>query len=314
MLNQNQCQEAVSELSTLFDMVRWLVSRFNENDVFFGHGTDNAWDEAFSLVCFAVNLPVDGGKDLYPARLTQSERQTIVDMALSRINDKTPLAYLTKQAWYCGLSFYVDERVLVPRSPLAELIEKQFSPWVDTTKVHRALDLCTGSGCIAIAMAYALPHAEVDAVDISIDALNVAEINIDNHNMYEQVIPIQSDVFDGLQGQKYDLIVSNPPYVDQEDMDSLPDEFGREPELGLAAGLDGLDIVRRMLVQASDHLHDGGVLIVEVGNSQVHMPIAYPDVPFTWLSFENGGDGVFLITKEELIQYKDAIAQAYLPQ
>ncbi|AWB68172.1 50S ribosomal protein L3 N(5)-glutamine methyltransferase [Saccharobesus litoralis] len=312
MLTQSQSQEAVTELSTFFDMLRWLVSRFNENEVYFGHGTDNGWDEGFALICAALNLPVAGGKDLYPAKLTHSERQHIVEMAEQRINLRKPLAYITNQAHFCGLPFFVDERVLVPRSPIAELIENQFSPWVEANKVQRVLDLCTGSGCIAIAMAYAFPNAEVDAVDISIDALNVTEVNIENHGLLEQVTPIQSDVFDGLQGQKYDLIVSNPPYVDEEDMAGMPDEFGREPELGLAAGYDGLDIVRRLLAQAADHLYDDGVLIVEVGNSQVHMPIAYPEVPFTWLNFENGGDGVFLITKQELIKYKQAIDAAYI--
>jgi ribosomal protein L3 glutamine methyltransferase len=311
MLNENQCQEAVDELGTIFDMVRWLVSQFNQNEVFFGHGTDNAWDEAFTLVCFALNLPVEGGKDLYPAKLTTSEKNVIVNYAQKRINDKTPLSYITEQAWYFGLPFYVDERVLVPRSPIGELIQNQFEPWVDVSKVHRALDLCTGSGCIAISMAYALPHAEIDAVDISRDALDVAEINIENHGLLNQVIPIQSDVFDGIKGQQYDLIVSNPPYVDKEDMDALPDEFKQEPELGLAAGYDGLDIVRRMLVQAPEFLNDGGVMIVEVGNSQVHMPIVYPNVPFTWLSFENGGDGVFLITKQELLDHRDEFLGAY---
>ncbi|NTS75329.1 50S ribosomal protein L3 N(5)-glutamine methyltransferase [Catenovulum sp. SM1970] len=311
MLNQNQSIEAINELSTVFDMVRWTVSRFNENQVFFGHGTDNAWDEAFYLVLYALNLPFEGGKDLYPAKLTRSEREVIVELVTERINKKIPLAYLTNQAWFNGLPFYVDERVLVPRSPIGELINKQFEPWVEPHNIHRVLDLCTGSGCIAIASAYAFPEAEVDAIDISTDALAVADTNIHEHGLHDRVFPIQSDVFDGIQGQVYDLIVTNPPYVDQEDMDCLPDEFKQEPELGLASGYDGLDITRRILAQASDHLSEKGVIIVEVGNSMVHMPEVYPDVPFTWLQFDNGGDGVFVITKQELEQYKTQFAAAY---
>ncbi len=310
MLNQNECNEAIEELSTLFDVLRWTVSKFNQYEVYFGHGTDNPWDEAFSLIAHALHLSTEGGKDLYPAKLTRTERQNAIDLVTKRINEKLPLSYLTNEAWFCGLPFYVDDRVLVPRSPIGELISKNFAPWVDSSKVERVLDLCTGSACIAIACAYAIPNADVDAVDISVDALNVAEINIERHGLEQQVVPIQSDVFDGLEGQVYDLIVTNPPYVDQEDMDSLPDEFHQEPELGLAAGFDGLDIVRRILAQAADYLSDDGAIIVEVGNSMVHMSIAYPDVPFTWLNFENGGDGVFLMTKAELIEHKAVFDQA----
>lgn len=310
MLTQEQINEAVEELHTLFDMLRWTVSRFNDNRIYFGHGTGNAWDEALALILYVLNLEFDSNKELKQARLTRSERQRIVELVESRINSRKPLSYLTNQAWFCGLPFYVDERVLVPRSPIGELIEKQFSPWLEINKVHRVLDMCTGSGCIGIACAYAFPDAEVDVSDISEDAINVAETNIEQHGLQQQVVPIQSDLFSALAGHKYDLIVTNPPYVDREDLSEMPEEFHHEPEIGLAAGDDGLDLVRHILAKASEHLTDDGVLVCEVGNSQVHMAVLYPDIPLTWLSFERGGDGVFLITKSELDQYQQQIQEA----
>ncbi len=220
------------------------------------------------------------------------------------MNDRTPVPYLTNQAWFAGMPFYVDERVLVPRSPFAELIKKKFSPWLEEPqKVTRILDMCTGSACIAIALAKAFEHAQVDAVDISFDALEVADINITEHMMQDQVFAIQSDVFSGVPGQKYDLIVANPPYVDAEDMADLPEEFHHEPELGLASGDDGLDVTRVILQEAAEHLTDNGLLFVEVGNSMVHMDALYPNAPFTWLEFEHGGLGVFMITKQQLLDY-----------
>jgi ribosomal protein L3 glutamine methyltransferase len=219
-----------------------------------------------------------------------------------RVNERIPAAYLTNQAWFCGLPFYVDERVLVPRSPYAELINKRFADWLNNEPIS-ILDLCTGGGCIAIALAYAFEQAHVDAVDISSDALAVAEMNIAEHDLSQRVFPIQSDLMCALQGQQYDLIVSNPPYVDQEDMDDLPDEFRHEPQLGLAAGLDGLDLVDSILQQAPQHLSDKGWLFVEVGNSKVHMNERYPGLPITWVDFEQGGHGVFAINKATLLAY-----------
>jgi len=291
--------EAVDELVTIQDMVRWAVTEFNRAGLFFGHGTDNAWDEAVQLVLPSLNLELQSNVSILQSRLTKRERKMLVDLIVTRIEQRIPVPYLTNSAWFAGLEFYVDERTLVPRSPIAELIEAKFQPWV-TTPPKRILDLCTGSACIAIACAYEFPDAEVDAVDLSEEALEVADINIQNHGVSEQVFPIQSDLFSGIANEKYDLIVSNPPYVDAEDMANLPDEYKHEPELGLACGDDGLDLVRDMLRQAADMLTDNGVMFVEVGNSQVHLQAAYPEIPFQWIDFSIGGHGVFVLTKAQL--------------
>lgn len=293
-------EEAVSELHTLQDMIRWTVSRFNAANLFYGHGTDNAWDEAVQLVLPTLYLPIDVPPHALNSRLTSSERLRIVERVITRIKDRTPTAYLTNKAWFCGLEFFVDERVLVPRSPIGELIQAQFSPWL-VEEPTRIMDLCTGSGCIAIACAYAFPEAEVDAIDISTDALAVAEQNIQDHGLEQQVFPIRSDLFRDLPESQYDIIVSNPPYVDQEDMDSLPAEFKHEPALGLAAGSDGLKLVRRILANAPRYLSENGILICEVGNSMIHMMDQYSHIPFTWLEFENGGHGVFMLTRQQLL-------------
>ena len=292
--------EAVSELHTIQDMLRWSVSRFAAADIWYGHGTDNPWDEAVQLVLPTLYLPLDIPEDMYRARLTSSERHRIVERVIRRVSDRIPVAYLTNKAWFCGHEFYVDERVLVPRSPVGELINNRFAGLINH-EPHHILDMCTGSGCIAIACAYAFPEAEVDAVDISTDALAVTEQNIAAHGLESNVTPIRSDLFRGLPETQYDLIVTNPPYVDEEDMGDLPDEYRHEPELGLAAGRDGLKLVRRILACAPNYLSDQGVLICEVGNSMVHMIDQYPDVPFTWLEFDNGGDGVFMLTKQQII-------------
>ncbi|MCL6324175.1 50S ribosomal protein L3 N(5)-glutamine methyltransferase [Pectobacterium polaris] len=295
--------EAVSELHTIQDMLRWAVSRFNAANVYYGHGTDNPWDEAIQLVLPSLYLPLDIPEDMYTSRLITSERQRIVERVIRRVNERIPVAYLTNKAWFCGLEFYVDERVLVPRSPIGELINNYFDEQLPKTPNH-ILDLCTGSGCIAIACAQAFPEAEVDAVDISNDALAVTEQNIQQHGLEYRVTPIRSDLFRDLPAIRYDLIVTNPPYVDEEDMSDLPQEFRFEPELGLAAGNDGLDLVRRILACAPDYLSDDGVLICEVGNSMVHLIDQYPDIPFTWLEFDNGGDGVFMLTQSQLVDCK----------
>ncbi|MDG0801421.1 50S ribosomal protein L3 N(5)-glutamine methyltransferase [Pectobacterium polaris] len=295
--------EAVSELHTIQDMLRWAVSRFNAANVYYGHGTDNPWDEAIQLVLPSLYLPLDIPEDMYTSRLITSERQRIVERVIRRVNERIPVAYLTNKAWFCGLEFYVDERVLVPRSPIGELINNYFDEQLPKTPNH-ILDLCTGSGCIAIACAQAFPEAEVDAVDISSDALAVTEQNIQQHGLEYRVTPIRSDLFRDLPAIRYDLIVTNPPYVDEEDMFDLPQEFRFEPELGLAAGNDGLDLVRRILACAPDYLSDDGVLICEVGNSMVHLIDQYPEIPFTWLEFDNGGDGVFMLTHSQLVDCK----------
>ncbi|EOY9495072.1 50S ribosomal protein L3 N(5)-glutamine methyltransferase [Escherichia coli] len=298
---------ALEMILTIQDMLRWSVSRFSAANIWYGHGTDNPWDEAVQLVLPSLYLPLDIPEDMRTARLTSSEKHRIVERVIRRVNERIPVAYLTNRAWFCGHEFYVDERVLVPRSPIGELINNKFAGLISKQPQH-ILDMCTGSGCIAIACAYAFPEAEVDAVDISPDALAVAEQNIEEHGLIHNVIPIRSDLFRDLPKVQYDLIVTNPPYVDAEDMSDLPNEYRHEPELGLASGTDGLKLTRRILGNAADYLADDGVLICEVGNSMVHLMEQYPDVPFTWLEFDNGGDGVFMLTKEQLIAAREHFA------
>ena len=299
-----------TQLESIGDFLRYATSQFNQAELFFGHGTDNAWDEAITLVMYVLHLPSDLSEKVLSCKLLEDEKLAVLDIIHRRVVEGLPAAYLTQQAIFANLPFYVDERVLVPRSPIGELIENAFSQIIDEDNPpSRILDLCTGSGCIAVACAYAFPTAEVDAVDLSIDALNVAQINIENHGLTEQVIPIQSDVFSGVSGLSYDLIVSNPPYVDQEDVDLLPQEYLHEPEMGLGSGFDGLDIVRKILNEATMYLNDNGILICEVGNSQVHVEAVYPTVPFQWLTFERGGHGVFMLTKAQLLEFSDEISQ-----
>lgn len=303
-------QPALSELSSILDFIRWGASQFRAAELSFSHGMASALDEATYLVLHSLHLPVDTPELYFASKLTQSEKQTVVTILERRIIERKPAAYLTNEAWFAGLPFYVDERVLVPRSPIAELIEKQFYPWTDEAQVAHVLDLCTGSGCIGIACAYAFPRAEIDLSDISADALAVAKLNIERHGVQAQVQTIESDLFTNLSGKRYDLIVSNPPYVDAAEIAEMSSEFQHEPLLGLAAGVDGLDIVHRILATASEHLNDHGILIVEVGNSQFALAEAYPEVPFQWLEFERGGDGIFLLTAAQLDEHQSAFKAA----
>jgi len=301
-----------SRLQTLRDYIRWAVSRFHEHEVYFGHGTDNAWDEARLLVLGGLHLPWAMADAYLDCRLEEAECLHLNELLRRRIEERVPAAYLLGEAWFCGLPFIVDERVLVPRSPIAEYIERQFAPWLPKTPA-RILDLCTGSGCIGIACAYEFPDAEVVLADLSYDALEVANLNIEQHELEGRVYTVQSDGFDGLPGQRFDLIVSNPPYVDLEDFASMPDEYQHEPELGLACGDDGLDLVRRMLAEAADHLTDDGLLVVEVGNSQVHVEALYPEVDFTWLEFQRGGHGVFLLAAQQCRAHQALFRQRLVP-
>ena len=309
-MSTEQSTDICGQLQTIGDFIRYATTQFNKADLYFGHGNDNAWDEAITLVMYVLALPSELTEHTLNCRLTDDEKQQILSVVELRISEELPAAYITQQASFAGLPFYVDERVLVPRSPIAEYIEKRFAPFITENKpVARILDLCTGSGCIAIACAYYFPEAEVDALDLSTDALDVTQINIENHGLSAQVIPIQSDVFSGIGGQSYDLIVTNPPYVDQEDVDSLPTEYTHEPAMGLGSGSDGLDITREILSQAHQFLNDGGILVCEVGNSQIHLEAEFPEVPFNWLSFERGGHGVFMLTKAQLVEFSELFKQ-----
>lgn len=298
-LSPSDFDAARDELLTIRDFLRWGASEFIAAKLFYGHGTDNPWDEAEQLVLHAINLSPPLGDEWLDARLTLPERKKVVANLARRIQERVPAAYITRQAWFAGLPFVVDERVLVPRSPIGELIQKRFEPWL-VNEPAQILDLCTGSGCIGIACAYAFPEAYVQLSDISFDALAVAEENIEQHGLAERVFAMQSDLFENLQGQVFDLIVSNPPYVDAEDMASLPEEYHAEPELGLASGDDGLDFTRRLLTEAVDYLSEQGVLLVEVGNSWPALEAAYPALPFTSIEFERGGHGVFVLNAEDL--------------
>lgn len=289
-----------SELYTIRDFIRWAVSRFNEARLYYGHGTDSAWDDASALVLYTLHLPHDLHATVLDTRLTTPEREALYKMIERRVHERIPVPYLTQEAWFAGLSFYVDERVLIPRSPIAELIENQFQPWIDPMYIHSILDLCTGSGCIAIACAKAFPESTVEASDISAEALAIAKINVLRHEVGDQVQLHQADLFEELPQKKYDLIVSNPPYVDAVEMAELPAEYKHEPILGLAAGKEGLDFAERILQNAYAYLNPNGVLIVEVGNSEHALVKKYPDMPFIWLEFQRGGGGVFLLTAQQL--------------
>lgn len=299
-------QPALTELSSILDFIRWGASQFRAAELSFAHGMASALDEAAYLVLHTLHLPVDTPELYFASRLTQPEKLKVLDILERRIIERKPAAYLTHEAWFASLPFYVDERVLVPRSPIAEWVEKQFYPWIDEAQVGKILDLCTGSGCIGIACAYAFPQAEVDLSDISADALAVAKLNIERHGVQAQVHAIESDLFANLANKRYDLIVSNPPYVDAAEIAEMSSEFQHEPLLGLAAGQDGLDIVHRILATAREHLNEHGSLIVEVGNSQFALAEAYPGLAFGWLQFERGGDGVFLLTAAQLDEYAAA--------
>jgi ribosomal protein L3 glutamine methyltransferase len=287
-------------LETVVDFVRWGASRLRAAGVVSAHGNEDPVDEALALVCHALHLPQPLPPEFYGSRLTPGERGAVAGLIGRRIDERRPTAYLTGEAWFAGLRFRVDERVLIPRSPIAELIEAGFAPWADPARVERVLDLCTGSGCIAIACAAHLPDVLVDATDISEEALEVAADNVRFHGLEDRVRLLRSDLFDAIPDERYDVIVSNPPYVPRAEFEDLPPEFGHEPALGLVAGEDGLDVVRRLLAEAGRHLNPGGILVVEVGSAAPAALAAWPELPFAWPEFERGGEGVFVLTAAEL--------------
>lgn len=293
--------EAKNQLATVRDLLRFAVSRFNEAELFFGHGTHNAYDEAAYLILHTLHLPLDTLDPFLDARLTATELGVVLNILERRVKERVPAAYLTHEAWLGDFKFYVDERVIVPRSFIAELLRERLAPWVaDPDAVESGLDLCTGSGCLAILMAHAFPNAMIDAVDISEDALDVAQRNVLDYGLDEQVILLRSDLFSGLQDQRYDVIVSNPPYVNAESMEALPEEYRREPSLALASGEDGLDHIRTILRDAPKHLNQGGLLVVESGHNRDTLEGAFPHLPFTWLETSAGDEFVFLLSREQL--------------
>jgi ribosomal protein L3 glutamine methyltransferase len=292
--------EDTESLITVRDWLRFAVSRFNEARLFFGHGTDNAFDEAAYLILHTLHLPLDRLEPFLDASLTHGEADQLKTIIERRVKERVPAAYLTHEAWLGDYRFHVDERVIVPRSFIAELLREQLSPWVDDPQsIHAAADICTGSGCLAILMAHAFPHAEIDAVDISPEALEVAQMNVADYGLQDQVHLVQSDLMAGLAGRKYDLIVTNPPYVNAPSMAELPEEYRREPQLALASGEDGLAHIRRILADAPSHLNPGGLLVAEIGHNRDALEAAFPQLPFVWLETSGGDEYVFLLRRED---------------
>ncbi len=288
-------------LLTIRDWLRYSVSRLEENGVFFGHGTDNAYDESVWLVMSALHLPLDTLDNFLDARITRDEAKHLAHLIERRVTERVPTAYLLREAWLKGFKFYVDERVIVPRSFIAELLEDGLAPWIEYPEmVESAADICTGSGCLGVLLAHAFPNATVDVVDISPDAIAVANINIKNYGLEEQITAVQSDMFSGLKGKKYDLIISNPPYVDAPAMSALPQEYRNEPQIALGSGDAGLDHTHILLKEAKKYLNDDGILVVEIGHNRDALLDTYPELPFTWLDVESGNEFVFLLTKEQL--------------
>lgn len=294
-------EQAQTELSTLRDLLRFAVSRFNEAQLFFGHGADNAWDEAAYLLLHSLHLPLERLKPFLDATLTSDERAAVLQVIDRRIRERLPVAYLTNEAWLGEYRFYVDQRVIVPRSFIAELLREQLTPWIDDAHaVTAVLDLCTGSACLAILAAHAFPAARIDAVDISPEALAVARRNVNDYDLAAQIRLVEGDLFAALKGKRYDLIIANPPYVNAASMATLPEEYRREPELALASGPDGLDLTRAILAGARQHLRPNGLLVVEIGHNRDALEAAFPATPFTWLDTSAGDQYVFLLHRDEL--------------
>ena len=297
----NYFSEASATLKTVRDCLRFAVSRFNEGNLFFGHGSASSYDEAAYLILHALHLPLDTLEPFLDATLTQTELYEVLNVLEKRVEQRIPAAYLTHEAWLGDFRFYVDERVIVPRSFIAELLTEQLAPWIaDAQAIGSVLDLCSGSGCLAILAALAFPYAEVDAADISPGALEVAQRNVDDYGLQGRVHLVESDLFTNLGGRNYDIILSNPPYVDAESVAALPPEYLHEPKLALGSGTDGLDATRIILKHAVAHLNPGGLLVVEIGHNRATLETAFPDLPFTWLEVAAGDEFVFLLQREDL--------------
>jgi ribosomal protein L3 glutamine methyltransferase len=294
-------REAKTQLQTVRDLLRFAVSRFNDAGLFFGHGSVSAYDEAVYLVLHTLHLPLDQLEPFLDARLTTVELDQVLGIIRRRATEKIPAAYLTNEAWLGDFSFYVDERVIVPRSFIAELLREQLAPWIEEPdNVHSALDLCTGSGCLAVLLAHAFENAAIDAADISREALQVAQKNVSDYDLEQRIGLVQSDLFAALAGRRYDLIISNPPYVSAKSMAALPEEYRHEPRGALGSGEDGLEATRAILLQAADYLTDGGILIVEIGHNRQALEQAFPLTPFTWLETSAGDEFVFLLRRDQL--------------
>lgn len=293
----------VEELTTIRDWIRYAVSQFEASDIFYGHGTDNSYDEAVWLIMSGLHLPTETLDNFLDASITKQERKHLAYLIDQRVTKHTPTAYLVREAWLHDFKFYVDERVIVPRSFIAELLlDGSLSPWIEFPEmIQSAADICTGSGCLGVLLAHVFPGAAVDIFDISPDAIAVSNINIANYGLEEQVTAIQSDMFTALAGKTYDVIISNPPYVDAPSMAQLPSEYRNEPQLALGSGTAGLDHTHTLLREAANYLNDEGVLIVEIGHNRDALHDAYPNVPFTWLDTSGGDQFVFIITKQDLI-------------
>lgn len=294
-------QMTSNNFSTLRDLLRYAVTRFNAAKLFFGHGSNNAFDEAAYLILHTLKLPIDKLDPFLDARLLPEEIDSVLNVIEQRATQRVPAAYITNEAWLNGYRFYVDERVIVPRSFISELIREQFSPWVDDPdSVANILELCTGSGCLSIMMADAFQNAHIDAVDISTDALAVAKRNVDEYELQDRITLIESDLYENVPKKKYDLIITNPPYVNSQSMDKLPEEYRQEPQVALAGGADGMDLVREIVAGAAKRLSRQGILMVEIGNERAHAEAAFPELELTWLSTSAGDDMVFLLTADQL--------------
>lgn len=293
-------EQVIGQLRSIRDIWRWGTTALSGANLCYGHGTDNPQDEMDHLVCHVLRLPPGIPQEFFDAALLVDEKERIYRLVMERIKTRKPLPYLLGECWFAGIRLLVDERALIPRSPIAEMIEARFAPWLAADAVHRILDLCTGNGCLAIACALAFPEAQVDAVDISAAALELARLNVAEHGLRDRVCLIESDLFDALSGRQYDLIVSNPPYVPLDEVSALPQEFQQEPAQALRAGDDGLLYMGRILREAGPYLSEHGVLVGEVGRQWPLLEQAFPQHPFTWVEFERGGEGVFVLNRVDL--------------